>query len=143
MNHLSDPRYPDPRGEPASQQRRPSAEALVASTLALMTGHAQDCCPPHRLMMSTKVAGNLRELARHPDISNGFQAMAVNLQILWEQLLRDALTRTQPAPRQSEPAPPGQAAPPPKTVQPASDSLPSSSLSSPHVLWHTNPETLQ
>lgn len=141
MSHLSDPRYAQPRSEPDALPRRPSAEALVAGTLALMTGHAQDCCAPHQLMMSSKVAGHLRELAMHPDLSSGFQAMAAKLQILWEELLRDALTRAHPA----APHPSESAAPPAPagTVQPAPASLASSAFSSPHVLWHANPETLQ
>lgn len=71
----------------------PSAEALLAGTLALMTGvveraalaqplaaHAQS------LMMASKVRSNLYFLASHPHISEGFRLTAGRLRTHWDRL---------------------------------------------------------
>ena len=61
----------------------PCAEALLAGTLALMTGHAQSCCDDHRDLMARKVATNLSCLSQHPVLSPGFKSMLLNLQARW------------------------------------------------------------
>lgn len=71
----------------------PSAEALLAGTLALMTGvieraalsqplaaHAQS------LMMASKVRSNLFFLSSHPQMSEGFRMTAARLRTHWDRL---------------------------------------------------------
>jgi hypothetical protein len=50
----------------ADAQGLPLAEALLAGTLALMTGHAQACCEGQRALMAKKIIANLFMLSRHP-----------------------------------------------------------------------------
>lgn len=61
----------------------PCAEALLAGTMALMTGHAQACCEGQRALMARKVADNLQLLSRHAALSAPFRAMVVNLAQRW------------------------------------------------------------
>jgi hypothetical protein len=68
----------------------PCAEALLAGTLALMTGHVQACCDNHRALMARKITANLAQLAEHPLLSPAFRAMLWNLRTRWQlQLERD------------------------------------------------------
>ncbi|MCZ8256860.1 MAG: hypothetical protein O9327_14485 [Polaromonas sp.] len=93
--------------------------ALLAGTLALMTGHAQACCEGQRAVMAKKVITHLSMLAGHPDASPNFKAIAANLHSLWVRLLKQGPEQPQQA-------------------------LPSADHFDPHrVLWHTTPETLQ
>lgn len=62
----------------------PSAEALLAGTLALMTGYAQhkeDC--EIRPLMAGKLVRNLTALAHHPAVSEPMQAMLTRLLEHW------------------------------------------------------------
>lgn len=61
----------------------PCMEALLARTLALMTGHAQACCADHRVLMAQKTAANLDLLAAHPMFSAGFRDVAQRLKARW------------------------------------------------------------
>ncbi|MDZ7892558.1 hypothetical protein [Rhodoferax sp.] len=61
----------------------PSAEALLASTMALMTGHVQSCCAEHREAMATKIVSNLSRLSSDPLLSPGFQALLWSLRQRW------------------------------------------------------------
>ena len=61
----------------------PRAEALLAGTLALMTGHAQACCDNHRGLMSQKIVSNLTQLAQHAPLSPSFKTMLWNLRGRW------------------------------------------------------------
>ncbi len=63
----------------------PCAEALLACTLALMTGHAQACCAGQRGLMACKVADSLQMLARHTALSPQFCALLGQLQQRWAQ----------------------------------------------------------
>jgi hypothetical protein len=63
----------------------PGAEALMASTMALMTGHVQSCCPEHRTMMAAKIVANLSCLSGDPLLSPGFQALLWKLRELWSR----------------------------------------------------------
>ena len=74
----------------------PSVEALLAGTLALMTGYAQhgEGCKI-RPLMAGKLVRNLRALAHHPAVSAPMQAMLARLVEHWL--------------RAAEPAWPGQA----------------------------------
>ncbi|MES2938680.1 MAG: hypothetical protein V4864_13420 [Pseudomonadota bacterium] len=72
------------------EYRMPRVEALLAGTLALMTGHAQcDCRAGHREAMEHKIGENLTELAGHPLLSPDFRAVLRSLRVRWERM-RDA-----------------------------------------------------
>jgi hypothetical protein len=63
----------------------PPVEALMAGTLALLTGYAQsapDC--PHRPLMAAKLVSNLFFLSGHPDLSGPMQTMLANLRTRWQ-----------------------------------------------------------
>ena len=79
----------------------PSVEALLAGTLALMTGYAQSAreCP-HRPMMAHKLATNLSDLSAHPQLSLPMRSMLAKLRTRWEAAGADAGTAApaQPAP---------------------------------------------
>ena len=63
----------------------PCVEALLAGTLALMTGYAQsarDCV--HRPFMARKLVSNLSCLSAHPQLSPAMQTMLTNLRTRWE-----------------------------------------------------------
>lgn len=63
----------------------PNVEALLAGTLALMTGYAQsarDCA--HRPHMARKLVSNLACLSSHPQLSSAMQTMLSNLRTRWE-----------------------------------------------------------
>lgn len=98
----------------------PCAEALLAGTLALMTGHAQACCGEHRGLMAAKAASNLLLLSQHPLMSPRFQAVAWKLHAQWTQPIQAAQS-----PR-AAPAEPAAARPDPS-----------------RALWHTTPEVIQ
>lgn len=63
----------------------PSVEALLAGTLALMTGYAQSAreCP-HRPLMARKLVSNLLYLSAHPQLSPPMQTMLSNLRTRWQ-----------------------------------------------------------
>lgn len=103
----------------AGAQGLPPAEALLAGTLALMTGHAQACCEGQRALMAKKIVTNLFMLSRHPAAPPNFRAIATNLHPLWARLL---------------PQGPG---------QPQQEPLPAQNPDPHRVLWHITPETLQ
>ena len=62
----------------------PCMEALLAGTLALMTGYAQACCDSHREAMARKIATNLEALAQAQALSPHFRTMLWNLQARWQ-----------------------------------------------------------
>ena len=67
----------------------PSSEALLAGTLALMTGCAQHSGPhAQRELMAGKVVANLTELARHPDLSPTLRQLLSRLSERWLMELR-------------------------------------------------------
>ena len=90
MNAHPHPGTNDPDIEPdiglGAGQRLPTAEAVLAATLALMTGHAQACCDEHRWVMLTKIVANLHLLAHHPGVSPGFKTVAEQLYAMWARL---------------------------------------------------------
>jgi hypothetical protein len=63
----------------------PSMEALLAGTMALMTGYAQSAreCP-HRPLMAGKLVSNLLSLSAHPQLSLPMQTMLANLRTRWQ-----------------------------------------------------------
>jgi hypothetical protein len=64
----------------------PCAEALLAGTMALMTGHMQDSCGMHREAMSAKIVCNLAALADAPMLSPGFKQFVGALRQRWQRL---------------------------------------------------------
>ncbi len=76
----------------------PSAEGLLAGTLALMTGYAQRSSgidnqrqereqgTAHAELMARKIASNLNFLKTHPCLSLPFAAVLDNLQMLWTDI---------------------------------------------------------
>ncbi|WP_428421547.1 hypothetical protein [Methylibium sp.] len=99
----------------------PSAEALLAGTLALMTGVVERAALAQPLnthgqsvLMAAKVRSQLFFLSRHPQLSDGFRATLARLRMHWERLT---------GPAAADPAP-AVAAPP-------------------RQLWHRAPEQVQ
>ena len=68
----------------------PSIEAVLAGTLALMTGYSQalqaELDPQHRLRMGVKVGDNLALLVDHPVLSLGFRQVLLRLQKRWRAM---------------------------------------------------------
>ncbi len=68
----------------------PAVEAVLAGTLALMTGYSQallaELHPEHRVLMGRKIGNNLALLAEHPQLSTPFQSMLCGLQRRWAQM---------------------------------------------------------
>ncbi|MGE0349014.1 hypothetical protein [Hydrogenophaga sp.] len=63
----------------------PCVEALLAGTLALMTGYAQSACDcPHRAAMARKLVCNLYHLSEHPQLSSPMRTMVGNLRTRWQ-----------------------------------------------------------
>lgn len=71
----------------------PSIDALMAGTLALMTGYAQaaDTCT-HRPLMAKKLVSNLFFLANHPQVSPTMRCMLDNLRTRWQRVLESGST---------------------------------------------------
>ena len=65
----------------------PSVEAVLAGTLALMTGYSQALQAAHdpgqRLHMGAKIGANLALLVDHPMLSCGFRQVLLGLQTRW------------------------------------------------------------
>ncbi|MGE4243223.1 hypothetical protein [Ramlibacter sp.] len=64
----------------------PCTEALLAGTLALMTGHAEAACDHAREAMANKIVANLDELLSHACLSSQFQHVLQVLQSHWRTL---------------------------------------------------------
>jgi len=76
----------------------PSVEALMAGTLALMTGYAQAAVDgSQRPLMARKLVSNLFFLAEHPQVSPSMRRMLANLRTRWQ------LEAAQAAPSESTP----------------------------------------
>ncbi|MCW5654761.1 hypothetical protein [Hydrogenophaga sp.] len=87
----ADSRNPDMLSD--EEYTLPSVEALLAGTLALMTGYAQSAqACPHRALMAGKLVSNLLRLAAHPQLSPPMQAMLGNLGTRWQIELENAHT---------------------------------------------------
>ena len=63
----------------------PCAEALLAGTLALMTGYVQACCDSHREAMGRKIVSNLQLLGQAEVFTPHFRTMLCSLQGRWVQ----------------------------------------------------------
>lgn len=64
----------------------PSVEALLAGTLALMTGYAQGHCEHRRMLMAAKIVANLSQLTEHPLLSSQFQTALWGLRKHWQAM---------------------------------------------------------
>lgn len=62
----------------------PCAEALLAGTMALMTGHVQAGCSTQREVMAGKIVSNLATLAADPLLSPGFKNLLWSLYQRWQ-----------------------------------------------------------
>jgi hypothetical protein len=62
----------------------PCSEALLAGTMALMTGHVQACCGAHREAMAGKIVSNLTALAEDPMLSPDFKTLLWALRQRWQ-----------------------------------------------------------
>ncbi len=67
------------------QYTMPCAEAMLAGTLALMTGYAQQHDASVRSLMARKVVSNLFFLSGHPQLSDAFRTMVLNLRARWQE----------------------------------------------------------
>jgi hypothetical protein len=65
----------------------PAVEAVLAGTLALMTGYCQslqaDLPPQNRVPMGHKIGENLALLADHPALTETFQRVLLGLRARW------------------------------------------------------------
>ena len=77
----------------------PCTEALLAGTLALMTGHAQTCYDNHRQLMSAKIVANLLQLDEHSILSLQFRTALRNLRMHWEVMQQQTMAVTASDPR--------------------------------------------
>ncbi len=66
----------------------PCAEAMLAGTLALMTGHAESACSQQRTLMARKVVSNLFFLASHPGLNPNFRAVVGKMHQHWTALAK-------------------------------------------------------
>lgn len=62
----------------------PPAEALLAGTLALMTGHAQAGDEARRRLMADKIVANLAQLTGDPTLSDAFKRALWKLGCHWQ-----------------------------------------------------------
>lgn len=62
----------------------PSAEAMLAGTLALMTGYVQQQDDGIKQLMAKKVVSNLFFLTHHPYLSEAFRQMLTQLRERWQ-----------------------------------------------------------
>ena len=73
--------------EHIEEHELPSIEAVLAGTLALMTGYSQalqaELDPQGRVAMGEKVGANLGLLLDHPQLSLGFRQVLFGLQQRW------------------------------------------------------------
>lgn len=84
-----------------TEYEMPSAEALLAGTLALMTGHAQSTCAHQQGLMAAKIGANLWVLASHPVLSPNFQAVAERMRAHWTVLAQPSADALAPRARAS------------------------------------------
>lgn len=82
MSHAPD--RPDAGSHTDEEYSLPCAEALLAGTLALMTGYVQACCDSHRDAMGRKISANLQLLADADGFTAHFRTVVWSLQGRWE-----------------------------------------------------------
>jgi hypothetical protein len=65
----------------------PCAEAMLAGTLALMTGHAQSTCATQRDLMGRKIRSNLFFMGQHPGLTPNFRTVIQRMHQHWDTLV--------------------------------------------------------
>ena len=77
-------------GSTMEEHELPCIEAVLAGTLALMTGYSQalqaEIDPARRLQINVKVADNLALLMDHPMLSLGFRQVVRGLRSRWQAM---------------------------------------------------------
>ena len=76
----------------------PCVEAMLAGTLALMTGHAQTTCREQQSLMARKIRSNLFFLAEHPGISPAFRTVVARLHRHWDSVCQSGASGFGPEP---------------------------------------------
>ena len=66
---------------------RPSAEVLLAGTLALMSGYGRQADDAVRELMARKIVINLTQLVDHPQLSERLRCTLGQLQRSWQAQL--------------------------------------------------------
>lgn len=97
MNQFPDHGINDPDVRREDEYDMPCVQALIAGTLALMTGHAQTACAQHRALMAAKTASNLFILSQHPVVSPGFKTVAWRLHGQWVEQVQAECACVAPA----------------------------------------------
>lgn len=69
----------------------PCVEALLAGTLALMTGHVQTGDSMQRVLMAHKISRNLHSLQSHSGLTPEFGLVLARLQKAWQQLAGESM----------------------------------------------------
>ncbi|RZJ61370.1 MAG: hypothetical protein EON49_05620 [Acidovorax sp.] len=86
MSHAHEPSDPTEASAHRDEEYSlPCAEALLAGTLALMTGYVQACCDSHRDAMGRKISANLQMLADADGFTAHFRTVVWSLQGRWEE----------------------------------------------------------
>ncbi len=67
----------------------PCAEALLAGSLALMTGHAQTDCVRQRGLMARKIRSNLFFLSQHPGVNAPLRTVLQRMHEHWDRLVQN------------------------------------------------------
>jgi hypothetical protein len=75
--------------EASEEYELPAVEAVLAGTLALMTGCAQARCAVQRRLMMGRIVSNMAILSDHPQLSTQFRCAVGKLRCHWELLLED------------------------------------------------------
>ena len=87
----------DPRLSPHEEYTLPYEEALIASTLALMTGYVQSCCGLRREAMASKIDVNFHALAEAPWLSPAFKTLLSALRARWRQQVDEVAVQHRPS----------------------------------------------
>lgn len=74
----------------------PCAEAMLAGTLALMTGHAESACARQRTLMAQKIRSNLFFLGRHPGLTPNFRTVVHRMHGHWDTLVTGCMAAARP-----------------------------------------------
>ena len=111
----ADTSRPDAETHSDEEYRLPCTEALLASTMALMTGHAHTAEAPYRDAMARKIIVNLQALSQMPGLTEHFCTMLRGLQTHWA----------------------------PKAERHAAEAALRDPEPRPQALWHAAPEALQ
>ncbi len=91
------------QGDDDTEYAMPCAEALLAGTLALMTGHAESACARQRVLMAQKIRSNLLFLGGHPGLTPNFRRVVHRMHGHWDTLVIGCQTAL-PQPAAKDPA---------------------------------------